>query len=233
MTMGEVQRIAERYQRRRSLPAGRYTMFDAGNLFIVQQRERLLLAMLSRAGLTDLSRSRVLEVGCGDGWWLRKFVEYGANPESLRGVELLPDRVERARLLSPNIRVTQGDASRLDLPDGAYDITLQSTVFSSILDPAMRRSVASEMLRVLRPGGLVIWYDMRVDNPGNPDVRGISKSEVESLFPGCICRFRRTTLAPPLARRLAPASWALCQLISVLPFMLTHYLAFISKPPAR
>jgi ubiquinone/menaquinone biosynthesis C-methylase UbiE len=189
--------------------------------------------MLWRHGLADLSKARLLEVGCGDGWWLRKFVEYGADQRNLRGVELLPDRVERARVLSPNIQVTQGDASRLHMPDGSFDIVLQSTVFSSILDPAMRRAVASEMLRVLSPGGLVIWYDMRVDNPGNPDVRGVPRSEVEALFPGCVCRFRRATLAPPLARRLAPASRALCQLLSAFPFLLTHYLAFISKPSAR
>ncbi len=231
--MGEAERIAERYRRRSALPQGRYTLFDPGNLFIVQQRERLLLKMLRRHGLANLSNAALLEVGCGDGWWLRKFVEYGADPLNLRGVDLLPDRAERARSLSPNIQVNQGDASRLDMPDESFDIVLQSTVFSSILDPAMRRAVASEMLRVLRPGGLVIWYDMRVGNPRNPDVRGITRSEVESLFPGCACRFRRTTLAPPLARRLAPASWALCHLLSRLPFLLTHYLAFISKPSAR
>lgn len=231
--MGEAQRIVERYERRHSLPPGRYTLFDAGNLFIVQQRERLLLTMLRQHGLADLSNIKLLEVGCGDGWWLRKFVEYGADQKNLRGVELLPDRVERARSLCPNIQVTLGDASRLDMPEGSFDIVLQSTVFSSILDADMRRAVASEMLRVLRPGGLVIWYDMRVDNPGNPDVRGIPKFEVESLFPGCQFSFRRTTLAPPLARRLAPASWTLCLMLSSIPLLLTHYLTFISKPSVR
>lgn len=228
--MGEAERILKRYQRRQLLPAGRYTLFDPGNLFIVHQRERLLLSMLVRQGLSDLSIIRILEVGCGDGWWLRRFLEYGANPENLAGVDLIPQRVERARHLSPNIRVEQGDASQLAYEDRSFDIVLQSTVFSSILDDGMRHRVAAEMLRVLRPGGLIIWYDLMMDNPRNPDVQGLRRHEVEALFPGCRFEFRRTTLAPPLARRLAPVSWTACQLLSFPFFLRSHYLAFIHKP---
>jgi SAM-dependent methyltransferase len=228
--MGEAENIAARYRRRAGLPPGRYTFFEPGNLFLIHQRERLLLRLLAGDGLDDLGGARILEVGCGDGWWLRKFAEWGARPENLLGVELLPDRVERARSLNPGIKVDLGDASRLGQLDGSFDIVLQSTVFSSILDAAMRREVAGEMLRVLRPGGAIIWYDLRMDNPGNPDVGGVGRREIESLFPGCGCRFHRTTLAPPLARRLAPVSWALCHLLSKLPMLLTHYLVIISKP---
>jgi SAM-dependent methyltransferase len=228
--MGEAERIAERYQRRKILPAGRYSMFDPGNLFIIHQRERLLLRLLRKHGLANLAGATLLEVGCGDGWWLRRFVEYGFRPENLRGIELLPERVERAMFLSPNIRIESGDASCLALPDGSFDIIFQSTVFSSMLDTAMRRETAKEMLRVLRPGGMIIWYDLRVNNPSNPDVKGLGRREIESLFPGCCYCFHRTTLAPPLARTLAPVSWLLCHLLSRLPLLLTHYLAFISKP---
>lgn len=228
--MGEAERIAERYRRRESLPAGRYSLSDPGNLFMAQQRERLLLKMIHESGFGPFGEIRLLEIGCGDGWWLRKFVEYGFRPGNLIGVELLPERARRARELSPNIRVELGDASRLGHGDGSFDLVLQSTVFSSILDAPMRRRVAGEMLRVARPGGAVIWYDMRVDNPRNPDVRGLRRPEIMALFPGCRSRFHRTTLAPPLSRRLAPASWTLCHLLSKLPFLLTHYLAMISKP---
>ncbi len=231
--MGEAEKIAERYRRRELLPPGRYSLFRPGHLFLVQQRERQLLRLLSQEGREDLGRSRLLEVGCGDGWWLRRLVDYGARPENMRGVDLLPEMVERAESLSPNIPVVLGDASRLDIRDGSYDIVLQSTVFSSILDSDMRRQAASEMLRVLKPGGIVIWYDMRIGNPGNPDVRGIGREEINRLFPECGIRIRRTTLAPPLAWRLAPASWAICHFLSLVPLLLTHYLAVITKPARR
>jgi hypothetical protein len=28
------------------------------------------------------------------------------------------------------------------------------------------------MLRILKPEGMVLWYDYHMNNPGNPDVRG-------------------------------------------------------------
>ncbi len=225
----EAERIAQRYSKRDNKRDDRYTLFDPGNLFLVQQRDRLLLAMLRRAGYSHLDDKRILEVGCGDGWWLRRFVEFGARPENLRGVDLLPQRVERAKRLCPHIAVETGDASQLEAPDEHYHIVLQSTVFSSILDGEMRRGIAGEMLRVLACRGLIIWYDLRVDNPRNPDVRGLKRREVVSLFPGCQFQFTRTTLAPPLARRLAPYSWTLCHFLSKLPFLLTHYLVFIRR----
>jgi hypothetical protein len=73
---------------------------------------------------------------------------------------------------------------------------VQSTVFSSILDSDMKRKVASEMVRVLKPDGLIIWYDCFVSNPRNKDVKGITKNEIHQLFPGCQIDLRRVTLAP-------------------------------------
>ena len=77
-------------------------------------------------------------------------------------------------------------------------------MLSSILDDGVRHAIASEMLRVLRPGGAVLWYDIRVDNPDNPDVRRVARDEIEALFPGCRVALTRATLAPPLTRLLAP-----------------------------
>ena len=36
----------------------------------------------------------------------------------------------------------------------------------------MKQAVAEEMLRVLKPQGLILWYDYHVNNPWNKDVRG-------------------------------------------------------------
>jgi hypothetical protein len=45
--------------------------------------------------------------------------------------------------------------------------------------------------------------------------------------------YQRITLAPPIARRLAPLSWGLCLFLESLELFNTHYLVAISKgPPA-
>jgi SAM-dependent methyltransferase len=145
-------------------------------------------------------------------------------------VDLLPDRVDEARQNSPaGVTILCGNAAQLDFPDDTFDLVIQSTVFTSILDAALRQAVAAEMVRLVRPGGLILWYDYYFDNPSNPDVRGVRKSEIRGLFPQCSIDLRRVTLAPPLARALAPYSTLACHCLEAFPFLRTHYLGAIRR----
>ncbi len=85
------------------------------------------------------------------------------------------------------------------------------------------------MLRVLKPQGLILWYDYHVNNPWNKDVRGVKRREIRRLFPGCRITLQPVTLAPPLARLLAPYSFLLCSLLEKLRIFNTHYLGVIGK----
>jgi ubiquinone/menaquinone biosynthesis C-methylase UbiE len=123
----------------------------------------------------------------------------------------------------------RGNAAQLDFADGSFDIVLQATVFTSILDSALKMQVAREMVRVLKPDGVLLWYDFRVNNPRNPDVRGIEREEIERLFSNCRVRLERITLAPPLLRAVAPYSWLGSYLLSAIPWACTHYLGTIQK----
>jgi len=124
----------------------------------------------------------------------------------------------------------QGDASLVKLPDESEDIVLQSTVFSSLLDAPFQWRLAQTMWRWVRPGGGVLWYDFTVDNPSNPDVRGVPVSRIRELFPAGRVQYERVTLAPPLARRLCALHPALYPVCNVLPLLRTHVLAWIEKP---
>ena len=224
----EEARIREAYARREE--AGRYSWFSAGHLFIVQERERRLLALLKRYGCVPLDKKKIVEIGCGAGYWLREFIKWGAQPENVVGVELLPNRVAEARRLCPEaVSVMCGNAATLGFSDATFDLVLQSTVFTSILDHEMRRQVASEMIRVMKPDGLIVWYDYHVKSPWNPDVRAVKRREIYYLFPGCRIALKRITLLPPVARRLAPHSWLTCYLLERIPLMCTHYLGVIRK----
>src|SRR5262245_18703371 len=96
----EEARIREAYARREVSDA-RYSWFSPGYQFMVQQRERRRLALMGRYNYENLAAKKILEVGCGTGQWLRDFVKWGARPESVMGVDLLPDRVTTARQLCP------------------------------------------------------------------------------------------------------------------------------------
>jgi ubiquinone/menaquinone biosynthesis C-methylase UbiE len=224
----EEHRIRAAYAKREG--ASRYSLFNPGHLFMMQDRERHALAILRRHGCAPLSTKKILEVGCGTGYWLRGFIIWGARPENVAGIDLLPDRITEARQLCPEaVQLRCGSATSTGFPDDSFDIVLQSTVFTSVFDPGVKQQLAQEMLRVVKPDGLILWYDFRVDNPWNPDVKGVSKGEIHGLFPNCQITLKPITLMPPLTRSLAPYSSLACYLLSRIPFFCTHYIGTVRK----
>jgi SAM-dependent methyltransferase len=229
---GEEARIRAAYAKRQREDE-RYSRFNSAHLFIAQERERRLLLVLKRLGFLPLHGKKILEIGCGTGHWLREFIIWGARPENITGVELLGERVAEARQLLPKAVCLQcGNATRLSFATATFDLVLQSMVFTSVLDPDTKQQIASEMLRVVKHDGLILWYDYHVNNPWNPDVRGVKKQEIYRLFSNCRIALQRITLAPPLARLLAPYSWFACDLFTRVPMLCTHYLGVIQKGQA-
>lgn len=224
----EEARILSAYAKRNG--EERYSQFNMAHLLMLQTQQRGFLRLLRRFGFDPLVHRRFLEVGCGTGYWLRQAIEWGVRPENVVGVDISLDRIEKARRMCPAKTVLEcSSASHLGFEDESFDLILQSTVFSSILDNHVRMSVASEMTRVLKQNGLILWFDLRMNNPENSDVRAIGRREIQSLFPGFAIAFHRLILAPPIARRVAPVSTILCELLSRIPFLCTHYLAGIRR----
>lgn len=234
----ELARIRAEYERRRrEVPREHWKV----RLFVRQARERLVLAELARAGALPLGERRVLDVGCGSGQWLADFQTWGAARHGLAGIELDLEGAALARArLAPTgagpaggeADIREGSASEMPWPDGSFDIVLQATMMSSILDRAMRREVATEMMRVLAPGGVILSYDMRIENPRNPQVRALRQQELADLFAGMSVRARRVTLALPVSRRLVPLSWSAAAGLERAGFLNTQLLAVLRRPDA-
>jgi len=210
----------------------RYSWFDQGHLFFIQDRERKVLRLLEKHGLEDLSEKKILEIGCGNGYWLQEFLKWGAQAENLIGTDILPERLLQAKkYCSAGVTVEYANGLALPYADETFDVILQSTVFTSILDHTIKEKMAREMMRVLRRNGHIIWYDFHMNNPRNSDVKGIKMSEIEKLFPNCQSDLKRTTLAPPLYRMLAPISWGACYVLEQMKVFNSHYLGVITKNP--
>lgn len=228
MPSDEVERIQRVYaERERRLPADRYSLLRSGNLYRAQRRERALLELLVEEGCADLSEATILDVGCGSGDDLRQLVRYGARSEQVVGVDVLVDRLSKARDLSPHLRFELIDGTSLPFPDASFDLVLQSTVFSSILDPHTQQRLAQEMRRIVKPMGRIVWYDMRVTDPRNRDLVPMTRDRIRALFPDCDVHLHATTLIPGLSRRFAPLSWTLCRALEAIPVLRGHYLGVI------
>ena len=181
-------------------------------------------------GTFPLENRAIVDVGCGEGARLVDFLQWGAGAAQLAGIELDERRAQAARDALPGADIRTGDACHLPWPDAAFDIVSQATLFTSILALAMKQKVAAEMLRVVKPQGLILWYDFRYNNPRNSNVRGIGAAEIRGLFPGRQVELRKVTLAPPLARTLVPISWMAALALEKIPLLRTHYLGVVRSP---
>ena len=227
----EEERIRGAYAKR-TTDSSRYSWGNMGHVFQAQERERVMLLMLKAHGMMPLTDKKILEVGSGTGGRLRDFVKWGATPVNLTGVELLAGEVAKARHLLPSdVALECRNAADLPFPDATFDIVLQSTMFTSILDPALKRKIAGEMVRVLKPSGVILWADFFLNNPRNHDVRGVTKPEIIALFPNCWIDLQRTGLLPPVVRRLAQYSWLAAYLLAQIPWLCTHYTGVILPRP--
>ena len=228
-SMGEIERIKTAYERR-ALRKKKPSLLMPCELHMHFSREVHTVEMLQYFGISELSDKRILDVSCSRGARLRDFLKLGADPMNLFGIDLVERYIEDAVYLSPNFHFTLGNAERMPYPSESFDIVQQATTFSSILSSEMKARVANDIMRVLKPGGLVLWFDFMYDNPSNKDVKGIGKNEMLRLFPGYRCRVRRLILAPPIVRRLARYSIIACHCLEKLPILCTHYLACLQKP---
>jgi ubiquinone/menaquinone biosynthesis C-methylase UbiE len=227
--MSEIERIQQEYARRekRFADSDLYSMFNASHLFAVQQRQRATLKILRKMGIHSLLDLKLLEIGWGSGRILQEFLNFGMPSRNLYGLDLLMNRLSQAHEQLPVSQLVNADAQVIPFRSGSFDVVTQYTALSSILDSVIRERVAAGMLRILKPGGFIIWYDFWL-NPANPQTHGIRPAEIRSMFPGCRLQFQKITLAPPLARRLVPISWAAAFFLESLRIFNSHYLVIIS-----
>ena len=114
--------------------------------------------MVKWGGLDRLSPgSTLLDVGCGIGGSSRILAkDYGFD---VTGVTISPNQVKRAQELTPegiNAKFMVDDAMKLSWPDASFDVVWSVEAGPHMPDKAI---FARELLRVLKPGGLLVVAD--------------------------------------------------------------------------
>jgi ubiquinone/menaquinone biosynthesis C-methylase UbiE len=143
---------------------------------------------------------------------------------------MLADRLREARTRNPGLALILGDGTALPLPGHSVDLAVSFTVFSSVLDDDVRAAIAAELARVVRPGGRLLWYDLRRANPVNRQVRPVDRKDLRALFPGWTGDAATTTLLPPLARRLGRRADRWYPRLARLSPMRTHLIGVLTRP---
>ena len=185
-------------------------------------------AALGRAGV-DLAGARVLDVGCGTGRGMAWLLDRGVRPGRLLGVDLIVPRLLEARARVPSAALAIADGARLPLRDGGFDVAVALTTLSSMPSEPMRRHAAAEMLRVIRPGGVVLCYEFAWHNPFNPYTVALGPRRLRELFAGAQVSLHRVTLHPLLVRMLLPLGPRVLDALEAVRPLRSHCLALVTK----
>jgi SAM-dependent methyltransferase len=151
-----------------------------------------LVSKISDKAHFDLKQASVLDIGCGDGQWLRKLHTLGAAPEKLTGVELSEPLLEQAASLSaPDMKYIQSDPDELPFKDATFDLILVFGLLMHVLDEHLLRKVAREILRLLTDNGMILTFNFNKGawNQLEPylqfTTKGLELEELTGLFPDC------------------------------------------------
>lgn len=107
-----------------------------------------------QAMLPPMSGSKVVDLGCGYGWFSRWAQEQGA--EQVLGLDVSQKMLARAKEMTASSAITYGiaDLEKLDLPDAAFDLAYSSLAFHYIVD---LKGLFARIHQALVPGGRLVF----------------------------------------------------------------------------
>ena len=124
------------------------------------QQLRVFGELLGRV-VETLAGWQILDIGCGDGRWLRMLVEFDARPEDVVGIDVSDVRFDIGRAKNPLVKLVKTDGVSIPFPPAHFDLITQLVCFSNIPTLALRKHTANEMDRVVKKGGYIFWWDLR------------------------------------------------------------------------
>jgi 2-polyprenyl-3-methyl-5-hydroxy-6-metoxy-1,4-benzoquinol methylase len=110
-----------------------------------KRHEAVLRAVRSVAA----NRLRILDVGCGPGWYTSKLAAFG----EVTGIDLSEEAINMARSRYPDIQFIAGNVYDYSLPSGHFDIAISQEVIDHVEDSS---TFVERVAEVLKPGGHLV-----------------------------------------------------------------------------
>lgn len=102
----------------------------------------------------DLKHKTILDVGCGEGVWLRQFSNY-TDLQNIFGTDVDPESLETAKRNLPQANLQVAFAEKLPFADNSFDVVFSHEVIEHVVNDA---DAVQEMIRVCKPEGKVIIF---------------------------------------------------------------------------
>lgn len=104
--------------------------------------------------------NKILEIGCGTGLFTGKIMELSGSKDVI-AIDISPELLELAQKNHPDAVFKLGDAMNLDFNDNSFDVVFGS----SVLHHLDMEKTCKEILRVLKPGGRLVFAEPNMINP--------------------------------------------------------------------
>ena len=127
---------------------------------VVRRKTALMADALAAAGH---KQPRLLDVGCGHGWYIAALQEEGAK---VSGLDLSPAQLAAARRhLNGSAPLAAGSALFLPVAPRRFDAAYAVNVLHHLEDESLQAAALSELAQVVKPGGLVFIHEINTRNP--------------------------------------------------------------------
>jgi ubiquinone/menaquinone biosynthesis C-methylase UbiE len=134
-----------------------HAAMDSYDVFTPQSNMRLVETCMRLARL--MPGARVADLGCGSGVFTDLLHQQGYQSV---GLDISSKLVALGRAKYPAVEFLEGDVEHLPFPSSSLDGVLLSGIVHHLPDPAR---CASEVFRVLKPGGSFVAFDPNRLNP--------------------------------------------------------------------
>jgi ubiquinone/menaquinone biosynthesis C-methylase UbiE len=121
---------------------------------VLRRRELVRAALRAQAG------DRVLDVGCGPGFYVTELLEVVGRDGLIAGVDGSADMLAVAAKRAEghdNVEFHEADATSLPVPDASFDRAMAVQVLEYVRDVS---AALAELRRALRPGGRLLVWDV-------------------------------------------------------------------------
>ena len=136
------------------------------NIFFFGRRRATFLALVAAAGVEP--GQRVLDVGCGTGYFARLLAEGVGREGLVVGIDPSPAMItyaSRQTGRASNCQFQVGKAEALEFPAEHFDVVVSSLVMHHLPED-LRVAALREMRRVLRPGGKLLVAEAQQPRQG-------------------------------------------------------------------
>ncbi|MEI7475772.1 MAG: class I SAM-dependent methyltransferase [bacterium] len=133
----------------------------------------------------DITKFKILDIGCGSGTITRLFAEITKKPQNITGIDLSEVRLKEAKELNQSIKYEQHDIVNLPVFSEKFDVISAFVVFMHLNTEEQILKAMQGIKTNLAPNGYFVWYDVyskdHFKSPKNVDSWGFSGKQMDYL----------------------------------------------------